>query len=118
MYFIYMSVISLRQATIDKGKCRHYRLSTGGIRYHGRVVRKHEYPAAWRRVRLAVLERDGWVCQIKLPKCAGKADAVDHILPVSAGGHPLHPDNLRACCTGCNTRRANAAAGDRPSRLW
>ncbi|MEU8531583.1 HNH endonuclease [Streptomyces parvulus] len=48
----------------------------------------------------------------------GAADAVDHIQPVSKGGHRLDPDNLapihgNAGCPVC-LRKCNAEKGDRP----
>jgi len=36
--------------------------------------------AAWRRTRLLVLQRDGYRCQIRGPKCTGRATHVDHVL--------------------------------------
>lgn len=58
------------------------------------------YTAEWHRLRAYVLERDKWVCHI----CGGKANSVDHIIPVSAGGsHSL--ENLSAACFLCNSRK-------------
>ena len=31
------------------------------------------YPWPWPKVRLEILERDGWLCQIRGPHCTGKA---------------------------------------------
>jgi len=61
----------------------------------------------WQRVRLQVLERDGYQCQIRLDTCTRKATAVDHIIPISRGGDGYEPTNLRACCKRCNSTRAN-----------
>lgn len=55
----------------------------------------------WRHLRLLILERDGWMCQAKGPRCKGQAKTVDHIIPVSEGGNS-HPNNLRAACGPCN----------------
>jgi hypothetical protein len=66
--------------------------------------------AAWKRIRLVVLERDGGVCQIRLRGCKGNASAVDHIVPVSAGGDWYALENLRASCANCNSRRVNRSA--------
>jgi hypothetical protein len=63
--------------------------------------------SSWRRVRLQVLERDGYQCQIKGPNCKGKATDVDHIIPVPDGGAILDLTNLRAACHTCNAWRAN-----------
>ena len=49
--------------------------------------------AAWRQLRLSVLERDGWQCA----ECGryGQRLECDHILPVEKGGTDS-PDNLQA----------------------
>ena len=60
---------------------------------------------AWRRVRLLVLARDGWQCQIKGPRCTGTADTVDHIVPLADGGPMYDLGNLRAACARCNYGR-------------
>lgn len=60
----------------------------------------------WRRVRKAVLERDGYRCRIHGPKCTEQATEVDHIVPHDAGGARYDPDNLRAACGTCNKGRA------------
>lgn len=56
---------------------------------------------------MAVLERDGYQCRIKGPKCRGAAAEVDHIVPWRDGGAWFDPANLRAACSWCNTWRAN-----------
>ena len=59
---------------------------------------------AWRRIRLQALQRDHYVCQLRLsPKCTGIATEVHHILPLED-----HPDlgmsltNLVSCCWWCH----------------
>lgn len=64
---------------------------------------------AWRRVRAAVLERDGHVCQVQLVCDGATATVVDHIRPVIEGGSD-DPTNLRASCQPCNARRGRAVA--------
>ena len=71
-----------------------------------RDVQKHYSSGAWRNVRRHILERDQRVCQIAAPGCTGVATEVDHIVPVLDGGQFYDPDNLRASCRGCNSRRA------------
>jgi len=61
----------------------------------------------WRRLRPVIFERDGHQCQIRGPKCTTVATQVDHIVPMSAGGAPFDPDNLRAACRACNVARSN-----------
>lgn len=61
--------------------------------------------------RLALYERDGWVCQIcNLPVArdanylATDAPTLDHIQPRARGGSD-DPENLRLACRDCNTKR-------------
>lgn len=61
----------------------------------------------WSRVRLLVLERDGYQCRVRGPKCKRKATEADHIIPWRDGGAWFEPANLRASCDWCNTWRAN-----------
>lgn len=61
------------------------------------------------RVRLAVLERDGWTCQLRYDGCTGRAEEVDHIIPRAAGGPMFDPGNLRAVCRNCHRQRPPAA---------
>jgi 5-methylcytosine-specific restriction endonuclease McrA len=72
---------------------------------------------AWRAVRLKVLNRDHYRCQIQHPSvCLGHADTVDHIVPVSQAPQlALDPNNLRAACRPCNEHsgRTDAARNRR-----
>ena len=79
--------------------------------------------APWRAVRLLVLERDGWMCQIRGPRCELDANEADHIVPWRVGGAYYDMANLRASCGNCNKRRAKReGVGSRkpvkPSREW
>lgn len=66
----------------------------------------------WRRLRLLVLDRDGWRCQLPVDGggesdvalCGAWASHVDHITPRALGGTD-DPANLRAACRACNLRR-------------
>lgn len=68
---------------------------------------------AWRRVRLLVLERDGWRCQLPADDghglCLAFAGHVDHIVARAHGGSD-DPANLRAACARHNLARG---AGDK-----
>jgi 5-methylcytosine-specific restriction endonuclease McrA len=69
---------------------------------------------AWRAVRLAVLERDGYVCHW----CGRPADTVDHLLARARGGGD-DPANLVAACQTCNLRRGAGGPPRAPaSRTW
>ena len=82
------------------------------------------YGGDWPKVRLRILQRDRHRCQL----CGGRANCVDHILPIRAGGARLDPRNLRACCLACNSRLARereererngrAPTVAKPRRVW
>jgi 5-methylcytosine-specific restriction endonuclease McrA len=59
----------------------------------------------WERVRLLVLRRDNYQCQIRGRRCTEVATVVDHIVPRSKGGSRLDIRNLRAACRWCNTSK-------------
>ena len=73
----------------------------------------------WRRVRDAVIVRDGGVCQLRYPgRCTGTATTADHVLPVAYGGDN-ELVNLRASCVACNEHRgAGRSSRQRPSPGW
>ena len=56
----------------------------------------------WKRLRLAVLDRDNHECQIRGANCRGVANTVNHRLAVSEGGAFFDPENLEASCGACN----------------
>ena len=78
---------------------------------------KRAYDHNWRAIRLQILERDGHACQVRGPRCKGKANHVDHIVPLAEGGDRLNPDNLRAACGPCNTGRGNTRAAELAAAL-
>ena len=67
----------------------------------------------WRRVRLEVLERDGWRCRIRGEGCTGEANEVDHIVSLAHGGDPYDPSGLRAACSFCNRSRGGRLGNQR-----
>lgn len=77
---------------------------------------KPQYRGQWQRTRLDVLNRDGWQCQIRGPRCTGRANTVDHINPVATHGHTLNPALLRAACVACNCSLGGLLARDRRAR--
>lgn len=77
---------------------------------------------AWRKLRRAVLERDGYRCKVDVDgrPCDKYARTVGHVDPLSRGGHLLaDPSRLRAECEphnyGDGARLANAG---RRRRAW
>ena len=85
-----------------------YSITDDGVPYSRRMVRDAEdgtgrdldvSATEWRRLRTAVLERDGFACQY-----CGSTDApleADHVEPFSAGGLSVL-ENLRTACKPCN----------------
>jgi 5-methylcytosine-specific restriction endonuclease McrA len=60
----------------------------------------------WRQIRIMVLMRDNWTCQLRGPRCKGRASCVDHLVPLSEGGQMYPPlSMLRASCGPCNSDR-------------
>lgn len=60
---------------------------------------------AYRVLRLEVLARDRYVCQLRGPRCTLFATEVDHIVSRADGGSVMDPANMRASCGNCNGRR-------------
>jgi len=58
----------------------------------------------WKRIRLEVLERDRYVCQL----CGASATCVDHVEGVAYGGSGDR-SNLQAACQPCNDRKKGQA---------
>ena len=73
------------------------------------------YDADWDRVRIGILVRDGYRCQIAGPGCTGRATSVDHIVPLALGGARLDPRNLRAACGHCNSSAGARVVRSQPS---
>jgi 5-methylcytosine-specific restriction endonuclease McrA len=73
--------------------------------------------SAWRSVRKAVLARDGFCCQIRLAKCRGWADTVDHIVELDDGGPAYEMSNLQAACRSCNAAKRNRSVAARAKRV-
>lgn len=66
--------------------------------------------AAWRKVRLLVLRRDGWRCQLKLEGCAVRAKQVHHTRPRALVGDD--PAWLVAACQPCNNKVGDPTTTD------
>ena len=75
------------------------------------------YDGPWRKVRLAVLERDGWKCRIGGPGCRVRASEVNHVVAVSLGGGVYDPENLRAACSVCNAARGGRLGAFQSARF-
>lgn len=78
------------------------------------------YGGDWPRIRLEVLRRDGFQCQLRFSGCLQKASEVDHIRGVSENGSN-EPSNCRAACSRCHATRtgrqgARAANGKKKEK--
>jgi len=83
------------------------------------------YGTEWDKLRLQILERDGYLCQC--PDCKGgffqplPAHEVDHIKPKAwfktgkAQGNPDDPGNLRAVNRECHKKLTKLQKGHRPA---
>lgn len=60
--------------------------------------------ASWQVLRLKVLIRDNYQCQLRGSRCRGTATMVDHWIPLCKGGSNAM-SNLRAACKPCNTQK-------------
>jgi hypothetical protein len=60
--------------------------------------------ARGKKFRLAILERDGFVCHW----CGGEAKSVDYLRALVDGGEPFDESNAVASCLTCNFRRGAA----------
>jgi hypothetical protein len=75
---------------------------------------------AWRKVRLAVLNRDQWRCQLQIPGiCTTRATHVHHVRGKQHGDDPAY---LLSSCQACNLHigdpeRMEADPDPRPSTL-
>ena len=93
--------------TIDNpGYCQtHAPLHSGWVRDRSRGTEsssKRGYGAFWQKLRLAVLERDDYLCvQCKAEGRVAPATDVDHILPKSYGGKD-EMGNLQSLCKPCH----------------
>lgn len=70
----------------------------------------------YRANRPAVLQRDGYRCQIEGPNCTRAATEVDHIRNYkSGGGH--HMSNLQAVCGPCHRAKTAKESAIARARL-
>lgn len=64
-------------------------------------------PAIPPRTRLDVYRRDGWSCRFCGEHLPVSRMTIDHLIPLSRGGHPTDRRNLVAACASCNQRKGN-----------
>lgn len=70
--------------------------------------------ARWNKIRLQVLDRDGWVCR----KC-GKSGRlqVDHIVPLEDGGAIYDLLNCQSLCVPCHLEKTRGENQVKPTPL-
>lgn len=91
---------------------------------HSFRARARKYGALYEPVpRREIYARDGWKCQLCNRQCkrhwtfnasTGRphpmSPTIDHIVPLSRGGHHVY-DNLQLACWGCNVRKGALRQG-------
>lgn len=95
---------------VDEGLCRLYGEETPGQRTRWcserclSIANAVQRMFTWTSVRERILDRDGRACQN--PECGASGEGVelhvDHIHPVSEGGHPFDERNLITLCSHCH----------------
>ena len=76
--------------------------------------RRQRLPHNWRDIRLVVLERDNWTCQIQMQGiCVGTAREVDHVQ--RGDDHSLN--NLASACTPCHAKKSSLEGNARKREL-
>lgn len=70
--------------------------------------------SAHRQRRLLAIANSGGICclcgqpmRLDLPGTHPEGPTLEHLIPVSLGGSPTHPNNLSASHHRCNSRRQN-----------
>jgi 5-methylcytosine-specific restriction protein A len=71
---------------------------------------------AWKKLRLTVLRRDRYQCQVRGPRCIGHAEQVDHVHNTGSGGAHLDPNNTQAICIECHHDKTNIERFNKPRR--
>lgn len=66
--------------------------------------------------RTRVLRRDRFRCQIRGPKCLGRATICDHILALALGGTDTD-ENCQAVCSACHKEKTQQEAAE-GRRRW
>jgi hypothetical protein len=64
-----------------------------------------------REMRLEVFERDDFTCQFCGTKLSPELLTIDHLIPISLGGHD-EMTNYISCCSTCNQSKANTPLSD------
>jgi len=89
---------------VDKGRCEEHPIEAWASN-KGKSRHDRGYGSDWEKIRRAVIERDGHLCQ----NCLGagiftSGNQVDHIIPKYLGGNDA-PTNLQLLCVPCHTAK-------------
>jgi hypothetical protein len=75
--------------------------SIRSLQTQGLALSRELHSGKWKKLRIQVLDRDGWVCAM----CGKPAHTVDHIYPRVKGGDMWAMDNLQSLCKSCNSSK-------------
>lgn len=85
----------------EKVRCEKEHLSQE-LKQIYRIQKRNQFQAQRAQIAPGVLERDHYQCQY----CGAREHlTLDHIVPISKGGHPTDPANLIVACQSCNSRK-------------
>lgn len=100
---------------VKRGRCSsHERARRKEDDAHRGSRHQRGYDAEWDALRVQILERDQYLCQVGRgrPGCLVDASQVDHIVPLADGGSHS-PTNLQAICTACHGRKTGSERAER-----
>lgn len=69
------------------------------------MAKRPEWKRRWEPLRLRVLQRDRYLCQLCLPKRFTAATEVDHVIPRSKNG-TNDIENLMSVCSDCHAEKS------------
>ena len=99
--------ISLRQHALPKALESHSRrVAVNWTEYPTIRRTTRAQQTAWER---AIKTRDKH-CQIAGPKCTGRVDEADHIIPIAEGGNELDLTNGQGACSNCHGEKTQQEA--------
>lgn len=75
--------------------------------------RRAGLPKDWPARRKRILQRDDYLCQIRGPRCTGRATDVDHI----ERGNNHDETNLQSVCRPCHDQKTSVESTERRRQL-
>ena len=73
---------------------------------HSTGDRRFYKSGTWQRLRVQVLQNEPLCRAHRMSGYFVAADVVDHIIAITAGGHPTHPYNLMPLCSSCHDKKS------------